>query len=95
MPRTKKPRSRTAAAVRYVRERRGWSREELAERMAEHDPGGDWTEQRILRIELDRTTAGPDALLALSDILEVSLDFLVRGVEVTERYPQDAELAVA
>lgn len=80
MAKGKQPRSTTAAAIRYARERHGWTRLDLADRLASYRRDDEWDEQRVARLELDRSKADPDALVELSEVLGVSIDFLVRGV---------------
>lgn len=84
MAKGKQPRSTTAAAIRYARERHGWTRLDLAERLAAYNRDAGWDEQRVARLELDRSKADPEALVELSEVLGVSIDFLVRGVGQAE-----------
>ncbi len=79
MPR-KKPKNPTAAAVAYGRNRKGWSQEELADRLKMETGDILWSRSRVMRIENGRSEPGAATLRELSRVLGMPSNVLVDGI---------------
>lgn len=60
--------------LQKLRKQKGWSQEELAERL-------ELTRQTVSKWELEQSTPDLDYIVALSDLFQVSTDYLIRGEE--------------
>lgn len=60
--------------LQKLRKQKGWSQEELAERL-------ELTRQTVSKWELEQSTPDLDYIIALSDLFQVSTDYLIKGEE--------------
>ena len=60
--------------LQKLRKQRGWSQEELAEKL-------ELTRQTISKWELEQSNPDLEYIIALSDLFQVSTDYLIRGEE--------------
>ena len=60
--------------LQKLRKQKGWSQEELAERL-------ELTRQTVSKWELEQSTPDLDYIVALSDLFQVSTDYLIKGEE--------------
>lgn len=60
--------------LQKLRKQKGWSQEELAERL-------ELTRQTVSKWELEQSTPDLDYIVALCDLFQVSADYLIRGKE--------------
>ena len=60
--------------LQKLRKQKGWSQEELAERL-------ELTRQTVSKWELEQSTPDLDYIIELCDLFQVSADYLIRGEE--------------
>ena len=65
-------------AVKFLRELRGMSREQLAERLTEVT-GDDWSSSMITNLETERKTISVSTLKALCEVLDSDPSFFMYG----------------
>lgn len=81
-------RARLAENIRWARERAGLSQEQLAEQMREV-AGYGWHQQTVARTETGTRPVRADEMVALSDVLNVSLVVLMRSPGAAQRLRLD------
>lgn len=63
--------------LQKLRKQKGWSQEELAEKL-------ELTRQTVSKWELEQSTPDLDYIIALCDLFQVSADYLIRGGDTDE-----------
>ena len=64
--------------LQKLRKQKGWSQEELAERL-------ELTRQTVSKWELEQSTPDLDYIIKLCDLFQVSADYLIRGGHTAEK----------
>ena len=64
--------------LQKLRKQKGWSQEELAEKL-------ELTRQTVSKWELEQSTPDLDYIIALSDLFQVSTDYLIKGEHTAEK----------
>lgn len=74
--------------LQKLRKQKGWSQEELAEKL-------ELTRQTVSKWELEQSAPDLDYIIALSDLFQVSTDYLIRGEERTSEKQETVQAKIA
>ena len=73
--------------LQMLRRQKGWSQEELAEKL-------ELTRQTISKWELEQSSPDLDYIIALSDLFQVSTDYLIKGKEYAAEKQETAPVKI-